>query len=471
MKIFLNNVGIIKQSSVLLEGLTVVTGANNSGKSTIGKSAYALVKGTEDLADHAVMDRYFYAVDKLKELCNLFPFFFKRTLKKHAESVHPALITLFTDQKELKKLDPVDIDAFLSQVMAGLYQLGYSDITDKADLWTSLVSSDYTQENFEQDKGRAISFARQIEDRINNDPTLEKYLKESLRTQLNLEFSNQVAPVKKPSSDVLIEMFDGEKKCYHISLREGCIIDDGKPLFLQSPYRNVFFIDDPYVIEDECSFRRDDISNNGDSFFNSKIVLSHRDELKYELRNMQKDNVWEKVQIRENLAHIKKMMDEVLPGTFVSEQGKEYYKDTDGTKLDVANLATGSKMFAVMKMLLESGEIDERTLLVLDEPECHLHPSWQNKFAEIVVMLVKEIGCHVLLTTHSQNFMLALDTCTRKYSIRDKSNFYQAKKQEDGFVEYENVNDSLKSIYSDFLRSFSAMKRVYDECVADEDYL
>lgn len=51
----------------------------------------------------------------------------------------------------------------------------------------------------------------------------------------------------------------------------------------------------------------------------------------------------------------------------------------------------------------------------MDEPETHLHPKWQNLFAEIMLLLVKELGCHVLLTTHSPNFMLALEANMRKY--------------------------------------------------------
>ena len=137
----------------------------------------------------------------------------------------------------------------------------------------------------------------------------------------------------------------------------------------------------------------------------------------------------------------------------------------DGAKLDISNLATGAKMFSILKMLIMSGDISERSLLILDEPECHLHPDWQNRFAEIVVLLIKEIGCHVLLTTHSQNFMLALDTMARRYDVMDRTKFYQAVKNEDSFVNYVDVSQNLKLIYADFVRSFSEMKLLYDKIV------
>ena len=41
MDIRLKNIGIIKDSSIRLDGLTVITGANNSGKTTVGKENQA----------------------------------------------------------------------------------------------------------------------------------------------------------------------------------------------------------------------------------------------------------------------------------------------------------------------------------------------------------------------------------------------------------------------------------------------
>jgi hypothetical protein len=38
--------------------------------------------------------------------------------------------------------------------------------------------------------------------------------------------------------------------------------------------------------------------------------------------------------------------------------------------------------------------LDERTLIVLDEPEVHLHPNWQLKYAEIITLLVKNNILH-----------------------------------------------------------------------------
>ena len=109
-------------------------------------------------------------------------------------------------------------------------------------------------------------------------------------------------------------------------------------------------------------------------------------------------------------------------------------------------------------MSLVNFDIDENTLLILDEPESHLHPEWKNLFVEIMILLVKELGCHVLLTTHSSHFMLAVDAYMRKYDIADITNFYQTDVLEDNFVHYNCVNNDMGIIYQDFLQYLSEVK-------------
>ena len=82
-----------------------------------------------------------------------------------------------------------------------------------------------------------------------------------------------------------------------------------------------------------------------------------------------------------------------------------------------------------------------------------------------MILLVKELGCHILLTTHSPNFMLALEANMRKYDAMDVCNFYQTKNIDgSAFVNYKCVNDSLEDIYEDFVTYLSDMKNLRDNC-------
>ena len=78
----------------------------------------------------------------------------------------------------------------------------------------------------------------------------------------------------------------------------------------------------------------------------------------------------------------------------------------------------------------------------------------------MIVLLVKNLNMRVLLTTHSSNFMLALDAFMRKHGINQRTNFYQTRSTGDGFVEYECVNDDMGRIYQDFLQYLSEVKQL-----------
>lgn len=478
MKIVLNNVGILVNTSVDINGLTVITGNNNSGKSTIGKVAFALINAVKNYSIRASVDRFYYAIEQLSDISKIFPISFVRSFLKNNEQ-SSALSNLFLDVDKLQKMELGEIDTFLLKVESELENLSYiSSVESKKDgayAKEKRVSWDffdlnfpvYSEKRFLHDKEKAVSLVRNIIANINSDPDYRKYIQQSIMTQLNVEFSSQLAPARNPSCEVAIDVYDDEHSCFSLRIENWELKNENRSIFENSPYNNVVFVDDPYVIEDDQSWRSFKQPVKGNSYLDPGAVWNHRDTLRWDIKQIYPNNMWEQVVLSENYNKIKQKIDEILPGSFVKEGNEAYYTNGNEIKLKLSNLATGSKMFSIIKILLERGKLDSSTLLILDEPECHLHPEWQNLFAEIVVMLVKEVGCHVLLTTHSQNFLLALDAYTRKYAIENRSNFYQAKK-DGSTISFKNVNSNMNLIYADFLRAFSRMKSIYDEIVYEK---
>ena len=92
------------------------------------------------------------------------------------------------------------------------------------------------------------------------------------------------------------------------------------------------------------------------------------------------------------LEKILKIINDVCNGSLQAEEGKNFiYKEENfNGSLDMINLSTGMKSFVILKQLLQSGIIDENGMIILDEPEIHLHPEWQLKFAESIVLIQKE---------------------------------------------------------------------------------
>lgn len=60
MQIRLKNIGIVKDSTITLDGLTVITGRNNSGKTTVGKALYSLLDAVSSIQRKAENDKCVY---------------------------------------------------------------------------------------------------------------------------------------------------------------------------------------------------------------------------------------------------------------------------------------------------------------------------------------------------------------------------------------------------------------------------
>ena len=124
------------------------------------------------------------------------------------------------------------------------------------------------------------------------------------------------------------------------------------------------------------------------------------------------------------------------------EDKKEWrFVKNNNKDFQINNVASGYKQFALLEILLKRGYISKNRILIIDEPEVHLHPKWQVEYAKILVELVKR-DVKVLVTSHSPYMIEALYLLAKKEDV--KSNFYFA---EDGYVKEDNTMErSIKKL-------------------------
>ncbi|WP_422857135.1 AAA family ATPase [Brachyspira hyodysenteriae] len=116
--------------------------------------------------------------------------------------------------------------------------------------------------------------------------------------------------------------------------------------------------------------------------------------------------------------------------------------------IELSNTAVGIKSFAIIDLLLKAGIFNDKHILILDEPEVHLHPKWQIEYAKLMVKMAEELDIQILINSHSPYFIEAIQKYSEKSEkIADKTNFYLSEKQDDGYAVIKNVNDDIESIY------------------------
>lgn len=109
-------------------------------------------------------------------------------------------------------------------------------------------------------------------------------------------------------------------------------------------------------------------------------------------------------------------------------------------------MSTGMKSFALIKRLLESGNLKEKDVIILDEPEIHLHPEWQLLYAKMIVLLQKQFDLSMIITTHSPYFLDAIDVFSAKYNIADRTKYYLAENTGNTSV-LQDVTNNIDAIY------------------------
>ena len=114
---------------------------------------------------------------------------------------------------------------------------------------------------------------------------------------------------------------------------------------------------------------------------------------------------------------------DIIDGQFVVDNFGNFIFNKNGENIELINTAMGIKYFGIFQVLLNNNHFYKGQILILDEPEVHLHPSWQLKLAQIIVKLVK-YGLKVILNSHSPYMIEALQRYAQKAEINN--NFYLA---------------------------------------------
>lgn len=147
------------------------------------------------------------------------------------------------------------------------------------------------------------------------------------------------------------------------------------------------------------------------------------------------------------------------------EDDKLYYERKDGKlSLPLDKLATGMKTFAYLFQLLKNGCLNDKTVLMVDEPEVHLHPQWVVQYAHIVVLLHKMLGVKIVLASHNPDFVAAIHAISKKEKVADKTNFYLSKKIDGSSYEYdfEPLGNNINPIFESFNLALTRIQQYGD---------
>ena len=96
----------------------------------------------------------------------------------------------------------------------------------------------------------------------------------------------------------------------------------------------------------------------------------------------------------------------------ISEMGNLSFQE-NGRSFSLPATAMGIANLGILALLIERKVLDEESLIFIDEPEAHLHPSWQVIMAEALFELSRQ-GVTVVIATHSVDILKWLEVRVKK---------------------------------------------------------
>ncbi len=409
MNLELKNVGKIKYADIELNGITVIAGENNTGKSTVGKMLFCIFHSFYKIEEQIREER-------IKSMRKVLPNFYYD--KVFIEIDTTVLAKKIINSKEL----------FLTNRSILIKELEEFYISNGEKIQQSVPQAELEK------LAEKICIFLKLED--------NEIGKTILRKRLQAEFAMNVGNLNSIEDD--------GKTTVKLTVKNDTIdfeIIKNKEIRINNYIgltKKIIYIDDPFIL--------DDLDEKGLKI-TAFTAFEHRADLLNKIVNgKEKDpfafTIIDEIIAEKKLEKILKIMNNVCSGSLQTEEGINFtYKDENfNGSLDMVNLSTGMKSFVILKQLLQSGIIDEHGMIILDEPEIHLHPEWQLKFAESIVLIQKEFKANILLNTHSPYFLNAIEVYSQKYGIDGKCKYYLAEDQ-DGNAVISDVTGKTEVLY------------------------
>lgn len=444
MYLEIENIAKIASAKIHIKSIAVIAAENGMGKSTVSKALYGVSRMLVAQEHKILLDRRKSAESVLNPLFygtddSVFDKF--RPLAKEMKNVFEATVALYqryhAEAAEVREAHfKSELELLITQRAA---KLGLQASPKRIE---RLVGKLYSQMNV----------------------TDEAIVRRLMTIALKAEFGGQICNVFNDNSGkITIQNSDGKVEV-KISKDEVTKVSNvGGDVDLKA---------EPVYIDSLLDL------NDNNRYYNFRgEKFNHRTSLRNKLEYIGSNETATETEAR--IAAVKPVL-EVLNKAF------QYHLELDdnqgfvvpmraGKVINFENLSSGQKSLAVIKALIESGLIEEGSLLILDEPEIHQHPKWINIFAKTLVLLQKALDLRILINTHNPQFLLGVDVYSEIYGIAGKNRYYIAEEIKDDpseqvqIIECEDQDRVLDNIYMALSEPALDLQRLREKVMYDAD--
>lgn len=418
MRLHIENFAKIGEADITIDGITVIAGENNTGKSTVGKILFSQFNALCNI-EHKVMD------ERLNEIEQSTRMILQNDINAMDISRSMLLGKIWNMSNRIRQ----NIRGLLGEKGAAAGQ-DIREIAEKeVGAWKELRDT--------MNPAEWSALIDKIAQNINEVLELseENIVMEVISRYFNNVFYDQMHSLAPhTANDTRVELeIKGKKNTISFTKNRCKEFISGIDIAHKAIY-----IDNPFIIDELSTIN--DLNPMGKLLKELLTDTSGTEPM---------DGIIETLRAKEKLSDIYAALGSVVDGDIeINKAEDEFYLKNEhfDEPISFHNLSTGMKSFMILKLLVEKGCIKEKDVIILDEPEIHLHPQWQIAYAELIVLLQKHFDLSVVVTTHSPYFVDAINLFSRKYETDAKTNYYLSANEGDVAV-MENVTDHIDVIY------------------------
>lgn len=421
----------IKEAEIKLDGITVLSGINGCGKSTLSRWLYYLIngaKGFETFLFEEYKDKIGHILNRIQIACVDLERFIRNDDLLDKTSLYN-LIKITNEFDFVKYKRNIKIETIERLFLQALYNT------------KRFLSETMSMDLPDTRKARIFNYLNiDVEDK-NFNQAIECFFEQNARL------------INKLSSQLKKDIKERDRNKFFDLINEHFEIQNDIPSFIQLEEDDVDIIEKEHIST---------LFNMQQAVYIDTPMAVEMGDTENILWKALRDIMINEEQIDEFSLKEKKLMLRVkgiLEGETVLEKGDlfktnslRYVSKDKKVNILLKDAATGFKTFSYLQRLLENGLLNDETLLMIDEPEAHLHPQWIVEFARLLVLLNKELGLKIMIASHNPDMVAAIHDIANKEGVLENTNFYVAQPENPKSHQYifKDLGHDVGEIFESF---------------------
>lgn len=467
MRLEIRNIGKVRHADIAIDGITVIAAANNTGKSTLGKALYSLLSPFHNY-DSNVRDRLVRSV--FRAMSQMAPIAIKDSRSSTGVFLEETVSSRTMRVLAEKIVQEVQYGSERSEedVSAGFLNIATQDDGEckKESLsqerwlrWDDLETISSAAKHFGEDEKYIV-----IRQRIAELLSVSDEQNAQIITQRTFEtqFGEQIKGLFPSSGDESEIVFSDDQNRREVKFIDNRCVSS---LPATNERRNIYILDDPSLIDNiSVAHRRRPSSSWGPKYRDELIeaMLNRMEDLRSDIY----DDLAGSVVAQEKMQEVLSVFDNAFHAVLAPSPSGLVINTDEKVKnpIQAGNASMGVKAFAIIRFLIENGIVSDDDILVLDEPEIHLHPEWQVTYAHALVLTAKTLNVKMLITTHSSYFLQALVDYAYILDYLDQTSVYTAESQDDGSSTFVQLDDAgIADTFDRMARPFLTLQKAVAE--------